>query len=168
MVGTILRKFSGSGMKLKGSGTLSGGVVTLSGLNLATDTTYQINFFLVNDANAGENVLITFNGDTTATNYNEQKLQQTGGTVTGGAGNNNIIFNAIAASTFLSGTATLSIGADGKVHMDFICGQGTTGSVQQNNTGHLAWNGTNVTSIEFRKNAHSLDTGSTFTVWSIQ
>jgi hypothetical protein len=127
--------------EVQGAAVTSFGV---TGLNLDVDLRYNIEIELLG-ASGTPTLSMTFNADTTATNYDVQAFETSGGSSGGGRSNNANIFGAIVTDT-TSIDGVLRINAEDRPRMLYEYSAGDAAAVKRGH-GVLTWRtaGTNVT-----------------------
>ena len=153
----------GSGaMTLVGTATVAGSAatsLTMTGLNLATDGNYLLEYAIDNATGSAANVSLYYNSDTTATNYYRAFATTT---------TNDGFFCALDANETSTGNARISNDRDGKPRAIISSSRKNPAAVNFFSLTH-AWNvASNVTSITLSSSvAASLAVGSTFKIWKI-
>lgn len=174
VVGGALAYTSGGGgggaMTLVASETVSGSAqttVTLSSLDLAADGCYMILFSIQNVVASTATYSMFFNGDTTATNYQNQPIVGAGATISGGRANNGRIAE-VAASSYVTGEIKIQRDVSGRPRSICWANRDEPASIVMQGIAHVRANTANVTSITFSSSvASSIGIGSSFKVFKI-
>lgn len=160
----------GGAVTIVASATVAGSAqtsVTLSPLDLATDGCYMILFSIQNVVASAATISMFFNGDTTATNYQNQPIVGSGATISGGRANNARITDVVA-STYVTGEIKTQRDVSGRPRSICWSNRDEPASIILEGVAHVRANTANVTSITFSSSvASSIGIGSTFKVFKI-
>lgn len=162
---------AGSGaMTNLGTATVTGSAATtlaISGLDLSAYKAFLVTFALDNATGSSGALSLFYNSDTTATNYQRQRISATSTTVAGGRSNDPALDNLVANETN-TGYAWISNDRDGKPRAWVFSSSAAPASVALIMQS-IVWNSaTNITGITISSSvANSLAIGSTFTVFGV-
>lgn len=161
---------AGGAMTFVAEGTVVGAAVTtvnISGLDLAADSSYYIQYKIVNATGSVLEVHMHYNSDTTSANYRYQYQIASSATTSAGRASNASIIN-MAASSAEVGTITISTDVGGLPRAFKTGNRDAFASVSTQTTSHI-WNSTaNVTSIDFTSTvANAIGIGSNFRIFKI-
>jgi hypothetical protein len=164
---------SGGAMSLVGTATVSGSAATslsMSGLNLALDKCYYIQWALKNNTGSSTPSLsLYYNSDTTATNYATQYAYAVNSTVNSPSFVNSAVLDAFTSGTSSStGDVLIFNDPDGRPRSQFRFSRGSATSPQVIGGTH-GWNSTaNITGITVVASvANALAVGSYFKVFKV-
>lgn len=162
----------GSGaMTSLGTATVTGSAatsLTISGLDLSAYRCFKLVGKIKNADASDRTIAMTYNSDTTATNYHRQVLAGFGGSTAGGAANDAQFLN-LKASSHITFEGSIMADVDGCPRAQNWCNEGQT-SANMAYRGYIhRWvTAANVTSITFTaSSANALAVGSTVTVYGV-
>jgi hypothetical protein len=157
-------------MTLVGTATVTGSaatVLTMSGLDLATDKRYIIELAFKNATASQSSVSLYYNGDTTAANYDAQFMTIDGATTTPLRVGSGLVFS-VPASSVINSEMKIRHDLDGRARALITSNRGDATTLLLQNVAHAYETVANVTSITFSGSvANSLAVGSYFKVWKI-
>jgi len=151
--------------------TISGAAattITVSGLDLATDEKYLVEFVTKNPTGSTTFPSLYYNGDTTATNYHVQLLTGNNTTVAGQRANDAILGGMLTTENY---TCSMEItrDLDGNPRCLYRCNRGPGSAMIYIAGIHVRNNTANVTSITISNSvASSLGVGAYLRVWKVQ
>ena len=160
----------GGAVTYVGSATISGSAattLTMSGLDISTDGRYIIELSFKNATGSAATVSLTFNADTTATNYYAQFQTGNGSSSTAARSNSAAVFS-MSASECVASQIKIRRDLDSLPHTSFQTSRGGGSTIQTQLCEH-AWNSSaNITSLTFTSSvANSLAVGSNIKVWKM-
>lgn len=122
--------------------------LTVTGLDLDTDEHYIVYIALTNNNASTFNLSVYYNSDTTATNYDRQRIGAAGATVTSARGNDAIIGQTVPASEGVYVKLDIERTPDGRVRCLAQTTSGNTTNILADTVSHV-WRtaSTNVTQI---------------------
>ncbi len=161
---------AGGAMTYLGSSTVTGAAatdLTISGLDLSLYSSFYFELNLDNGSGSTASLSLYINSDTTATNYNEERITSSVGTG-GSTGGNDAIFAAPTTTQSVTLSGFLRRNFDGFVRAAFNSCRGTSAQ-RVINYGYLMWEtSANVTGLTVHSSvATSISIGSTIKVWGI-
>ena len=157
-----------------GAGTLAGEFIvtgsavtamTVSGLSLQRDLRYRIEVEIAG-VSGTPSIALTYNADTTATNYDNQAFETAGGTSGGGRANSSTLLGSIVTDT-ISLDGAIRINAEAKPRCIYEYSAGDTTAVKRGQGVHTWRTGsTDVTSLTITSSvALAIGVGSFVRVW---
>lgn len=159
-------------MSFQGSATVTGSAatdLTISGLDLDAYGVIYLEIKADNATGSVVNFSIYFNGDTTATNYYNERISSTGGVVTGTGGNTGEFSTNIAGNQSVTMQAWIRRNFDGYIRSQFINTRGAASARVINYGWHFYDVSTNITSVTLHSSgANSLSVGTLINVWAIK
>lgn len=151
--------------------TVSGSAVTsfsISGLDLAADECYELHCKFDNATGSSASISMTYNADTTATNYYRQGVTNNSTTVTSSRGNDALIAT-MDASEPANAVIRIKLDADGRPRATSHTNYGAAASIKSQRFDHVWTSATNPTGINFSSSvASSLAIGSEVKVYRIK
>lgn len=151
--------------------TVSGSAVTsfsISGLDLAADECYELHCKFDNATGSSASISMTYNADTTATNYYRQGVTNNSTTVTSSRGNDALIAT-MDASEPANAVIRIKLDADGQPRATSHTNYGAAASIKSQRFDHVWTSATNPTGINFSSSvASSLAIGSEVKVYRIK
>lgn len=151
--------------------TVSGSAVTsfsISGLDLAADECYELHCKFDNATGSSAGISMTYNADTTATNYYRQGVTNNSTTVTSSRGNDALIAT-MDASEPANAVIRIKLDADGRPRATSHTNYGAAASIKSQRFDHVWTSATNPTGIDFSSSvASSLAIGSEVKVYRIK
>jgi hypothetical protein len=159
-----------TGMQLVGTATVAGSAatdLTLSGLDLASDGRYVLEYNFLNATASQAVISILFNADATATNYDNENVQANGSATTAARANAPTV-GVLNASSTVIGQATIRSDRNGKPSVEWRMRTGETTTITERHGVTMWRTAANVTSITLSSSvASALSVGDYFKVWKV-